>query len=839
MIETLQLEEESVQLHDAPKLLIEWSSRWDEFVTSVRPALSRSRPRLAGEAPYGILPYRGMLTSWVIEAFLLFAAIVLPMKIAQLRPYVAPKLTSHDVIYYSGDELPRTEDLGGAQSGKAGRSGGSEGYHRTQTIKISRGGSLVEKVVDAPNLRLPASNDAVANLLTIRPNPGPPPLEGLRSARRAPGLTADVVAPAPNVVRDYTRGGMTLESVVPPAPNLSRDRAPTAPTLNAAVIPPAPNVSRDHTLVAPALGAPVVAPAPSISRDKTRSAPSLATTVVPPAPGVGSRDLTRSPVQMVNPAVVPPPVSSPEREGSRNARLTMPAPSVIAPPPASDISPDLHRLASGSVPAQAVVPPPPTQAGNASLMSSILGKIFGTTDVVPPPPTVTGGSTAGGNGSSLSATVVPPPPGITGSSTLGSPNGVRRGTGIGANVVPPPPSVAASGSSGGRPDTRSAESTNVVPPPPSVAGSSGGRSGLGSTASTSVVPPPPAVSSRGSGGSGSGRDGAAGGTLLAENVIPPPPSLGVGTAASGLGSGTRGSGFGEALSRGSILAPASGGGSGGSSELVVSNQPGSKVGLPSNGGAGSLALSPAGADKPGVGGNGGGSSIGHGNGPGSGLIGEGSGAGKSGAGRGSDPSAHGGISPTVGPGGAGNAPSGTPAVPGVSVAGGSTIVTLPSFGSDGGANSPNPVGRSSVKQQQGPGITIVATSRSGGAFNFYGKLPGDNYTVYVDTSVGTVVMQFADPASAAQHFAGTLTGPQAMRTDLPAGLPHARVVIACILDTSGNLKSLHVLEPGPPEMTAKIMASLNSWKFRPAIRGAQPVEVNAILGFGIDTNDRY
>src|SRR5437764_15037477 len=113
MIETLELEE-AVQPHDAPKLLIEWSSRWEEFVTSIRPALSRSSPRLAGEAPYGLRPYRGMLTSWAIEAFLLFVPIVLPMKIAQLRPYVAPKLTSHHVIYYSGDEFPLTEDLGGA-----------------------------------------------------------------------------------------------------------------------------------------------------------------------------------------------------------------------------------------------------------------------------------------------------------------------------------------------------------------------------------------------------------------------------------------------------------------------------------------------------------------------------------------------------------------------------------------------------------------------------------------------------------------------------------------------------------------------------------------------------
>jgi len=34
------------------------------------------------------------------------------VKIAELRPYVAPRFSSHDVIYYSGDELPRTQDLG-------------------------------------------------------------------------------------------------------------------------------------------------------------------------------------------------------------------------------------------------------------------------------------------------------------------------------------------------------------------------------------------------------------------------------------------------------------------------------------------------------------------------------------------------------------------------------------------------------------------------------------------------------------------------------------------------------------------------------------------------------
>ncbi|MFZ0298643.1 MAG: energy transducer TonB, partial [Candidatus Sulfotelmatobacter sp.] len=183
-------------------------------------------------------------------------------------------------------------------------------------------------------------------------------------------------------------------------------------------------------------------------------------------------------------------------------------------------------------------------------------------------------------------------------------------------------------------------------------------------------------------------------------------------------------------------------------------------------------------------------------------------------------------------------PTGSPAVPGVDVRGGSTsVVNLPSFGSD--SNAPTSPDHSPAMPNQGPAITIVATSRSGGAFDFYGKLPGDNYTVYVDTSIGTVVMQFAEVNPAAHSEAETLTGPRGYVTGLPTGLPHARVVIKCRLDTSGKLQNLQVLEPGPATMTAKIMAALPNWKFRPAMRGTRPVEVNAILGFNINTDDRY
>jgi hypothetical protein len=46
---------------------------------------------------------------------------------------------------------------------------------------------------------------------------------------------------------------------------------------------------------------------------------------------------------------------------------------------------------------------------------------------------------------------------------------------------------------------------------------------------------------------------------------------------------------------------------------------------------------------------------------------------------------------------------------------------------------------------------------------------------------------------------------------------------------------MQVLDGGGSAMTSKVLAALTNWKFRPVFRGEQPVEVNAILGFDVDT----
>jgi hypothetical protein len=650
-----------------------------------------------------------MLASWIIECTALALAIMLSQKLAMLQPYEPPAMPKYDVIYFSGDELPRTEDAGGAQAGRAGRAGGHEARHRTQTIRVARGESLREKVVDAPKLRLPHSDSAVANLLAYKPIPGPAPAEGLKSSLRVPAIPETAIAPAPEIQNDKPQRAARLNTnIVPPTPEAQRDKMRSLPAMNAAVVPPSPSApQRDIT--------PIRVP--------------------------GSQAV----------AVIPPPVSAPEQATNTHPRLTLPPPSVIAPPP-TQIARDIKLTGPGY--------------GAGELQNQ----------VVPPPASMVDAATArrafNGMGN---AAVVPPPVQMNGAAT-----GSRAVTGLGnADVVPPPVQVG-----GGSLQH------------PTMTGLGGG---------TAVVPPPPAVSG--------------GGSL------------------SGMGRGNRGTGLGGPMDAGSAAAPPSNnGGSGGGTGIVVSSQPGSKIGMPGNAGAGSLAMSPSGGTTPGLGGTGGGAGIGRGEGPGSGLSGEGSGATKEGTGHGSETIARGGISPYPGPGGAGSGTTGKPPMPGVSVNGGSNIVTLPSFGADGAG--PNVVGRSSAgKGHDGPGITVVASARSGGAFNFYGsRLKGDkNYTIYIDTALGTAVMQYVDPSSAAHPYADDLVAPRPMRSDLPAHLKPSRLVIACILDRTGTLRNLQVLEPGGSEMTAKVLAALASWKFRPVYRGDQPIEVSAILGFDVDT----
>src|ERR1700690_1372009 len=200
MPEVETIPETITQWPEPPRLLVEWSSRWEEFKSAFGPAFTRAPKRLAGEAPVGMFPFRGILVAWVLEILLLIMVIVLPDRFASLEMPLPPNHPQWDVVYFRGDELPQTQDRGGAQAGKCGRAGGQQAHHRSQTIRVARGDKPGERVVDAPKVNLPHSDSAVANLLAIKPNAGPPPAEGLRSSLTAPALPAmNVVAPSPDL----------------------------------------------------------------------------------------------------------------------------------------------------------------------------------------------------------------------------------------------------------------------------------------------------------------------------------------------------------------------------------------------------------------------------------------------------------------------------------------------------------------------------------------------------------------------------------------------------------------------------------------------------------------
>jgi len=412
--------------------------------------------------------------------------------------------------------------------------------------------------------------------------------------------------------------------------------------------------------------------------------------------------------------------------------------------------------------------------------------------VVQPSPSASAGSLSSTHrqpGSLDNSRVVPPPAQMNGS-LMRQANGLSQES----SVVQPSPSASAGSLSNGHRQPGSLDNSKVVPPPAQVNGSLM-RQTNGLSQESSVVQPSPSASA-GSSSSGQGRRGPL--DTIAEAVVPPSPAL-----ASG---------------------------------IVLSARPGSKLASPSVS-AGSLAMSPSGGAKSGLGGTGNGAGISHGNDSGSSTSGTGPGAKTEGPGHGSNETAHNGISPFPGTGGAGKSASAPPAMSGVSVSGGgSNTVRLPSFGTDGApiadlAHSP------AITNAGGPGITVVATSHSGGAFNFYGALKGDKvYTIYIDTELGTAVMQFADPKSATESYPEDLTAPQALRAELPSDLTPSRLVIACTLDRTGLLRTPHVLDGNSSELSAKVLAALPTWKFRPVLRGNQPIEVNAILGFDIDTN---
>jgi hypothetical protein len=645
-------------VNDSPQFLVEWSSPWREFVSAIRPAFRRSPPRLRHEARAGLFPARGLVVALLLEAAAVAAAIAHPydrMKFVVLRE----SRPSHDVIYFSPDELPRTRDLGGASSGNAGRSGGASLRSRKQVIRVARDIAVRERVLDAPQLNLPKSESLPANLLAYKAETGPAPTAALPLKRKIEPLSISVAPPVPEI--------------------RTRALRPTQLAGAAVVLPPAE---------------------------------------------LPHQDIVQRKFQIPT-VVVPPPVSAPAQATSNPARLTLPAQAVIAPPP------ELNAMRSR------------TQSNE------------------------------------FAERVVPPPVEVSASRTA------THGLALNGNpvVVSPPVELERTH----QPTVRVLGDATVSPPTVDVEALRQSR--WLKTATIGVSPPAASASS----------------------TAAPSSSIKSGTEKDAVTSVTG---------------------------VVVSPTPGDKPKQPTNSEKASLAFSPRGSHTLGAGTDGGGSGVVHGSGPGSSSSGSKTGsdliASSAAPGKGAGSANIAGNSPYPGPGGAGSLSHGSARVPGVSVSGGSNVVTLPSFGAP---PSPGATGRSNVARPGSNAVTVVASPRAGGAMNLYGAMKGDRvYSIYVGTSIGQASMQFADPASAARPYADELTAPTPIRTDLPIDLPHQKLVVRYVLDRNGNLQSPQVLNAESSDFESKLLAALANWKFTPALRGREAIEVNVILGFGIDTN---
>ncbi len=258
------------------------------------------------------------------------------------------------------------------------------------------------------------------------------------------------------------------------------------------------------------------------------------------------------------------------------------------------------------------------------------------------------------------------------------------------------------------------------------------------------------------------------------------------------------------------------------SDIMVSAEPGSSVASPEKV-RGAIAMQPRGDGVAGTGGKAGGTGTSldsawrGGNGAGSPTA-------NSGVGRNAPEG--GGISSSPGPGGAG---AGNNRNTGVAING--PVVHLPSFASSAGM--PQPI-RGPRQQSRPNDVVIIASARAGGGLSPDLAPPGARvYTIYVQTAAGTAVLQYADPSTSSYDYA--LSAPQPITTDMPGSMKVARTIVACVLDRVGELHNARVLQATNADLASKVLVALAKWRFQPVLRGGDPVEVKAVIGFGVDT----
>ena len=250
---------------EGPRLIIEWESRRQGFVQSLRPAFSRSKRRLLLEADRDPRPVFPVALSYLLHFGIVLVLISAPVRDAMRAPEFVSPVEVHpdhyDIVYVPEHSLPQMKDAGGAAAGSTGASGGAALQTPEQSIRIVRGNPVVPNVVDAPKLVLPHT-EAPANLLVASAPVPSVPVDAIQHERimtvQAFAATA-AVAPVPQIVRDstVTTPLLPMPEVAPPLAKADDDSvAGSTLRLPKPVAKPTPSNVDPATLAAIRAGVP-------------------------------------------------------------------------------------------------------------------------------------------------------------------------------------------------------------------------------------------------------------------------------------------------------------------------------------------------------------------------------------------------------------------------------------------------------------------------------------------------------------------------------------------------------------------------------------------------------
>lgn len=274
-----------------------------------------------------------------------------------------------------------------------------------------------------------------------------------------------------------------------------------------------------------------------------------------------------------------------------------------------------------------------------------------------------------------------------------------------------------------------------------------------------------------------------------------------------------------------------------SAAVILSEAPGRMLGTRPAQQGGSTAMSRIGGDTPGLGmAPKGGSGVSNGDGPGAAPSGAGPGRATSGPGKGKNADARGGATP-YGPDAGGGKTDGDVVIEGLTItggpAGGSGQVYLGSFA------MPPTEQQMPLGPRKNPAVMVMGTARSGGVLQAYASEPrGRVYTIYVATGIGTAVVEFSQAGPARQAFDADLTAPEPLEASLPPELRGTPIVIGCLMDRSGRLTQVRLLQQMTAELSAKLTRAIAAWRFRPVLHGDQPVEASVLIGMHLNPNAR-